>query len=100
MHWCKNWCSWLRCTNQSPLGLPLFAGFLGVDPRGLEPLTSAMRSQHNSLLEVSRGCKISANKHIIYLILLLRFQNIRLGCCTVAAHRARWQDSNLRPSTS
>ena len=38
--------------------------------------------------EVSRVCKIAANIHILKTTLFPRFQDIRLGCCTVAAHRA------------
>jgi hypothetical protein len=45
--------------------------------------------------EVSRVCKIPANKHIISKIVFSTFQDISLGCCTVAAHRAR---SGLEPT--
>jgi hypothetical protein len=38
----------------------------GVEPRGFEPLTSAVQRRHNSLLEVAGGCKIPANTLILY----------------------------------
>ena len=47
--------------------------------------------------EVSRVCKIAANIHILKTTLFPRFQDIRLGCCTVAAHRARL--AGLEPAT-
>jgi hypothetical protein len=52
---------------------------------GLEPGTSSLSEKHNALQEVSRVCEIAANKDIFYERLFLRFQDIRLGCCTVAA---------------
>ena len=55
-----------------------------MDSTRLELVTSAMRRQHDRLLEISRVCNISANKPIVYLMLFLIFQDIRLGCCTVA----------------
>jgi hypothetical protein len=38
------------------------------------------------LPEISRVCKIPANKRIFGRTLFLRFQDIGPGCCTVAAH--------------
>src|ERR671911_2393247 len=57
----------------------------GVDPRGLEPLTSAMRGRLDSFPNVSRTCKIPANRRITVLTLFSAFQEIYPGCCTVAA---------------
>src|SRR5829696_3281232 len=57
-----------------------------VDPRGLEPLTSAMRERHEGLQEFSGACKTPANGSILMLVLFLAFQEIYSGCCTVAAH--------------
>jgi hypothetical protein len=37
------------------------------------------------LLEVSRVCKIPANERILAMMLFPSFQDIGLGCCTVAA---------------
>jgi hypothetical protein len=62
---------------------------LGVEPRGFEPLTSAVQRRHDSLLEVSRVYKIPANKYIISEAVFSRFQDIHSGCCTVAAHKVR-----------
>jgi hypothetical protein len=58
-----------------------------VEPRGFEPLTSAVQRRREGLLEISRVNKTPANQHIIYLMLFLRFQDIRPGSCTVAAQR-------------
>jgi hypothetical protein len=49
-------------------------------------VTSAMRIQHYTLLEVSRVCKTPANDRIDRVVLFLDFQDIHSGCCTVAAH--------------
>jgi len=56
-----------------------------VDPRGLEPLTSAMRRRHEGLLEYSEACKTPANSRISELAFFPIFQEIYSGCCTVAA---------------
>jgi hypothetical protein len=60
-----------------------------VDPRGLEPLSSAMRGRGNSLLEVAGACKTPANKGILMMLLFSVFQEIYSGCCTVAARTLR-----------
>src|SRR4028118_1646504 len=59
--------------------------FLQVEPRGLEPLASALQRRHRTLLDLSVVCKIAANKRISTLVLLLMFQQVYSGCCTVAA---------------
>ena len=48
--------------------------------------------------EASRVFKIAANKHIMCVMLFTSFRDIRLGCCTVAAHVVISTGSNLRPS--
>src|SRR5215207_875961 len=57
-----------------------------VDPTRLELVTSAMRSQYDSLPELSGGCKIPANEHICCVMPFSRFQDIYSGllhgCCT------------------
>jgi len=57
-----------------------------VDPRGLEPLTSAMRGRGNSLLERSGACEIPANMLILYVDSFLNVSGDLLGllhgCCT------------------
>ena len=85
--------------------LPANCVFLRVGLPGLEPGTSSLSEKHNALQEVSRVCKTPANKHIIRMILFLRFQFVCLGCCTVAAHgtlgRTRTCDLLIRsPSPS
>jgi hypothetical protein len=64
---------------------------LQVEPRGFEPPTSAVQSLHNSFPEVSRACKIPANNYILFTTVFSRFQDIRPGCCTVAAHGAAFR---------
>jgi hypothetical protein len=56
-----------------------------VDPRGLEPLTSAMRGRRGSFPNVSRTCKTAGNHRISALVHFSAFQEIYPGCCTVAA---------------
>jgi hypothetical protein len=53
-----------------------------VEPRGFEPLTSAVQRRHDTLLDLSGVCKIVANKRISALSLFLVFQEIYSGCCT------------------
>ena len=53
-----------------------------VDPRGLEPLTSAMRGRRDGLLEISGAYKTTANTRISALVLLPIFQESDSGCCT------------------
>jgi|SRR5215203_33399 len=60
-----------------------------VDPRGLEPLTSAMRGRHEGLQEFSGACKTPANGNILMRVLFSAFQEIYSGCCKVAAQRLR-----------
>src|SRR5687768_13999991 len=36
-----------------------------VEPRGVEPLTSAVQRRHDALPELSRVCKLAANRHIL-----------------------------------
>ncbi len=66
---------------------------------GLEPGTSSLSEKHNTLQEVSRVCKIPANIGISALMRFTIFQDIRLGCCTIAAQllhtEGAQQDSNL-----
>jgi hypothetical protein len=57
----------------------------GVEPRGFEPLTSAVQRRRDSLLDLSEVCNIAVNKRISALSLFLGFQEIHSGCCTVAA---------------
>jgi len=45
-------------------------------------VTSAMRGQRDSLLEVSGACKMPANRGISGLMYFPTFHDIRSGCCT------------------
>jgi hypothetical protein len=57
-----------------------------VEPRGFEPLTSAVQRRHHTLLELSVGFKTPANHRISTSAHFPAFQEIHSGCCTVAAH--------------
>jgi hypothetical protein len=59
---------------------------LRVEPRGFEPLTSAVQRRPHTLLEFSGACKTPANTHISSVLLFPSVQEIYSGCCTVAAH--------------
>jgi hypothetical protein len=56
-----------------------------VEPRGFEPLTSAVHRRHDGLQELSTGFKIPAKPVVSALMLFSSFQKICTGCCTVAA---------------
>ena len=68
------------------LVLPANCVLLRVGLPGLEPGTSSLSEKRDALQEVSRVCKNPANTHIMRITPFPKFQNIRLGCCTVAAH--------------
>ena len=53
-----------------------------VEPRGFEPLTSAEQRRHDTLLGLSRVCKIAANSNFLSGALCYSFQEIYSGCCT------------------
>jgi transposase-like protein len=59
-----------------------------VEPRGFEPLTSAVQKRHDTLLELSVGCKTAAKARISFMTPFPSFQVVYSGCCTVAAHSA------------
>jgi hypothetical protein len=67
-----------------------------VEPRGFELLTSAVQRRSDSLLGVSRIYKIDGKGRIFAMRLFSRFQDIHLGCCTVAAHE---RSEELEPAT-
>src|SRR5215216_3630591 len=50
-----------------------------LEPRGFEPLTSAVQKRHNTLLERSVACRIPANSRISASALFLVFQEIHSG---------------------
>src|SRR5215208_4775892 len=60
-----------------------------VEPRGFEPLTSAVQRRHHTFLKVSRVCKIPGNSSIFPKSLFCSFQILYSGCCTAAAHQLR-----------
>src|SRR5215203_3882096 len=73
-----------------------------VEPRGFEPLTSAVQRRHHTLLERSVTCRIPAKRRISASVLFPSFQEIHSGCCTVAAQtqdrRTRQQYKSLGSS--
>ena len=55
---------------------------LGVDPRGFEPLTSAVQSQGPIIVEVRRCSKYLAKSRICLWKQLWMFAVVRVGWCT------------------
>ena len=56
-----------------------------MEPRGFEPLTSAVQKRIHTVVVVRCCSEIPANKHILSCGPLWMFVVVRLGCCTVAA---------------
>jgi hypothetical protein len=56
-----------------------------VEPRGFEPLTSAVQSRHDTLLQISGVCETAASTRIPHTTLFLGFRDIHSGCCTKRA---------------
>src|SRR5215211_5854200 len=68
---------------QSPVrGLPAKAYKDEVEPRGVEPLPSAVQKRSDSLLELSRASKMPANDDFLSRILCSSSQEVYSGCCT------------------
>ena len=65
---------------------PAKRGIFKSGAEGFETLTSAAQKRHDKL---SRSCEIPANNYILSVVVFLAPQDIRLGCCSVAAHGAR-----------
>src|SRR5918998_3286384 len=66
-----------------------FAGPLEVEPRGVEPLTSAVQSQIHNVVVVRRCSKTPANKHILTSALSCLFAVVRVGWCTTGVSETR-----------
>jgi hypothetical protein len=62
---------------------------MGVEPRGFEPLTSAVQRRLDSLQDLPTGFKITAKSIVSALMLFPSFQVIVSCCCTVAAQVLR-----------
>ncbi len=60
-----------------------------VEPRGVEPLTSAVQSQIQNVVVVRRCSKTPANKHIISSRLSCLFAVVRVGWCTTGVNELR-----------
>jgi hypothetical protein len=65
--------------------LPAKRHFVEMEPRGIEPLTSALQRRHDASLGLSGVCRIAAKVRISFMTLFSTFQEIHSGCCTVAA---------------
>jgi hypothetical protein len=61
-------------------------GFLRVELRGFDSLTYTAQKRHDSFPELA---KFPANNYILGVAVFSTPQDIRLGCCSVAAHEAR-----------
>jgi hypothetical protein len=66
-----------------------------VEPRGFEPLTSAVQKRIHTVVVVRCCSEIPANKPIISRRLSYVFAVVRLGCCTVAAHKLAFDRANI-----
>ena len=60
-----------------------------VEPRGFEPLTSAVQSQGPTIVDVCRCSKLPANNHILSSRLSCLFAVVRLGWCTTGVQEAQ-----------
>jgi hypothetical protein len=60
-----------------------------VEPRGVEPLTSAVQSQIQNVVVVRRCSKTAANKHILSSRLSCLFVVVRVGWCTTGVNELR-----------
>ncbi len=72
---------------------------LEVEPRGIEPLTSAVQGRNNTFPKVSEICKLPANRGIPPSLFFCTFHVIRPGCCTVTV-QAQAEPSRLARSGS
>ena|SRR5215213_1368139 len=63
---------------------PSVAGFVG-GAEGIRTLTSALRSQYDSLSKASIAFKIPASSRILYAAIFSIVQYLCSGCCTVTA---------------
>src|SRR5215211_5047561 len=66
--------------------------FSRVEPRGLEPLASAVQRRHDTFLSLSEVCKIAANRCICVLALFPTFTKIYSGCWVVSARVCKKRD--------
>jgi hypothetical protein len=60
--------------------------FFRVEPRGIEPLTSALPGRYDRFQECSQPCEMTIDMGIFAETLFPVFQVLHSGCCTVAAH--------------
>ncbi len=65
--------------------LPTNPRYFRVEPRGFEPLTSAVQKRHNTLLERSVTHRIPAKCRISASVFFPAFHEFHSGCCAVAA---------------
>ena len=68
---------------------------INVEPRGIEPLTSAVRKRRDALLALSRHCKIAAKPLEMMPNFFLTLQDVYPGCCT---RSTPGMSRDLRPS--
>jgi hypothetical protein len=75
-----------------PQVLPANCGVFRVGLPRLEPGSSSLSENEEAFLDISRACKIAANKRIFLTVLFLTFQDIYSGCCTITVpqHSVRW----------
>src|SRR5215210_3357822 len=66
-----------------------------VEPRGFEPLTSAVQRRPDGLPELSGACKMPANCRVFGLTLSLAFREIYSGCCTALTAHNRTRSGTI-----
>jgi hypothetical protein len=71
-----------------PLVFPAKLHILRVEPRGFEPLTSAVQRRRDALRDIPGARKIAAKVRISLMTLFPSLRVIDSGCCTVAAHES------------
>jgi hypothetical protein len=74
--------------SRTPVSL-LFAGFFQVEPRGFEPLTSAVQSQRTIIAGVRPCSKIPAKQSIRFWHASRLFTVVRVGWCTTGVRQTK-----------
>ena len=80
------WCSRIEHAYPTPSVFATCRSFVS-GAEGFEPLTSAVQSRHDTLLQISGVCETAASTRIPHTTLFLGFRDIHSGCCTVAAQK-------------
>src|SRR5918997_1722613 len=77
-------------TFQLGINFPAKQQTFGVEPRGFEPLTSAVQRRIYNVVVVHCCSKTSANKHILLWVLSPVFAVVRPGWCQIGVNWCRY----------